>query len=103
MDAALLDKLRRRPLWQVCGPAGDGIGDVSAAGSTASPGRLVGLGIGDVVVLGQGAGGSNTDTIFTLRLQPGSTRITQIPRDSYINPDGFGAMKINGLLRRGGL
>ena len=44
--------------------------------------------------------GGNTDTIFTLRLQPGSTRITQIPRDSYINPDGFGAMKINGLLRR---
>ena len=61
-----------------------------------------GLGIGEVVVLGKDAGGTNTDTIFTLKVQPGSTTITQIPRDSYINPDGFGAMKINGLLVRGG-
>ena len=101
--SALLDKLRRRPLWQVCG-LGLATGLVMSV-PLAQRHPLAGwwgLGIGDVVVLGQDAGGSNTDTIFTLRLQPGSTRITQIPRDSYINPDGFGAMKINGLLRRGG-
>ena len=100
---ALLDKLRRRPLWQVCG-LGLATGLLMSV-PLAQRHPLAGwwgLGIGDVVVLGQDAGGSNTDTIFTLRLQPGSTRITQIPRDSYINPDGFGAMKINGLLRRGG-
>ena len=62
-----------------------------------------GLGIGDVVVLGQDAGGSNTDTIFTLRLQPGSTRITQIPRDSYIDAEGFGGIKLNALMAYGGV
>ena len=101
--SALLDKLRPRPLWQVCG-LGLATGLLMSV-PLAQRHPLAGwwgLGIGDVVVLGQDAGGSNTDTIFTLRLQPGSTRITQIPRDSYINPDGFGAMKINGLLRRGG-
>ena len=61
-----------------------------------------GFGIQDVVVLGRDAAGSNTDTIFTLRVEGGRTVITQIPRDSYVNSDGFGAMKINGLLAAGG-
>ena len=101
--AALLSNLRHRPLWQVCG-LGLAVGFlVSVPLARRHPlAGWWGLGIGEVVVLGQDAGGSNTDTIFTLKVKPGSTRITQIPRDSYINPDGFGAMKINGLLRRGG-
>ena len=100
---AFFDKLRRRPLWQVCG-LGLAAGLVMSV-PMAQRHPLAGwwgLGFGDLVVLGQDAEGSNTDTIFTLRLQPGSTRVTQIPRDSYINPNGFGAMKINDLLRRGG-
>ena len=101
--AALLSNLRHRPLWQVCG-LGLAVGLlVSVPLARRHPlAGWWGLGIGEVVVMGQDAGGSNTDTIFTLKVKPGSTRITQIPRDSYINPDGFGAMKINGLLRRGG-
>ena len=101
--AALLSNLRPRPLWQVCG-LGLAVGLlVSVPLARRHPlAGWWGLGIGEVVVMGQDAGGSNTDTIFTLKVKPGSTRITQIPRDSYINPDGFGAMKINGLLRRGG-
>jgi LCP family protein required for cell wall assembly len=101
--AALFSNLRHRPLWQVCG-LGLAVGLlVSVPLARRHPlAGWWGLGIGEVVVLGQDVGGSNTDTIFTLKVKPGSTRITQIPRDSYINPDGFGAMKINGLLRRGG-
>ena len=56
----------------------------------------------EVVVLGRDAAGSNTDTIFTVRVEGGRTLITQIPRDSYVDADGFGAMKINGLLAAGG-
>ncbi|AII43187.1 hypothetical protein KR100_07400 [Synechococcus sp. KORDI-100] len=65
-------------------------------------GSWAGFGVQDVVVLGRDASGSNTDTIFTLRVEGGRTVITQIPRDSYVNADGFGAMKINGLLAAGG-
>ena len=65
-------------------------------------GSWAGFGPKEVVVLGRDASGSNTDVIFTVRVQGGRTTITQIPRDSYIDSDGFGAMKINGLLARGG-
>ena len=92
-----------RPRWQVCafGLACGLMLSVPFARTHPLRGGW-GLGIGEVVVLGKDAGGTNTDTIFTLRVQPGITTITQIPRDSYINPVGFGAMKINGLLVRGG-
>ena len=92
-----------RPRWQVCafGLACGLMLSVPFARTHPLRGGW-GLGIGEVVVLGKDAGGTNTDTIFTLKVQSGSTTITQIPRDSYINPNGFGAMKINGLLTRGG-
>ena len=77
----LLTKLRQRPLWQVCGLglAAGLVISVPLARRHPLAGWW-GLGIGDVVVLGQDAGGSNTDTIFTLRVQPGSTRITHAAR-----------------------
>ena len=84
---SLLTNLRQRPLWQVCG-LGLAAGLVISV-PLARPHPLAGwwgLGIGDVVVLGQDAGGSNTDTIFTLRVEGGRTVITQIPRDSYVMP-----------------
>ncbi len=101
--AKVVSRFLNRPLWQVCGIglAGGLLVSVPLAKGLPLAGWW-GLGIGEVVVLGQDAGGTNTDTIFTLKVQPGNTKITQIPRDSYINPDGFGAMKINGLLTRGG-
>ena len=75
--AALLSNLRHRPLWQVCG-LGLAVGFlVSVPLARRHPlAGWWGLGIGEVVVLGQDAGGSNTDTIFTLKVKPGSTRIT---------------------------
>ena len=101
--AKVVSRFLNRPLWQICGFGL--VGGLMLSVPFARPHPLSGwwgLGVGEVVVLGQDAAGTNTDTIFTLKVQPGSTTITQIPRDSYINPDGFGAMKINGLLTRGG-
>jgi len=101
--AKLVSRFLNRPLWQICGFGL--VGGLMLSVPFARPHPLSGwwgLGVGEVVVLGKDAAGTNTDTIFTLKVQPGSTTITQIPRDSYINPDGFGAMKINGLLTRGG-
>lgn len=96
-----LRQLLRRPLWQLCLIGLGGGFLLSVPLRVLAP--WTGLfGLGDVLVMGRDAGGTNTDTIFTLRLEPGLTRITQIPRDSYINPDGLGEMKINGLLIRGG-
>ena len=94
-----VSRFLKRPLWQVCGFGLAGGLMLSAPCARTHPlSGWWGVGIGEVVVLGKDAGGTNTDTIFTLKVQSGSTTITQIPRDSYINPDGFGAMKINGLL-----
>ena len=61
-----------------------------------------GIGEREVVVLGMDAGGGNTDTMFTIRLENGTTKITQIPRDSYINSARYGPMKINALYAYGG-
>ena len=56
----------------------------------------------EVVVLGMEDGGGNTDAIFTIRVENGETRITQIPRDSYVDSRNFGPMKVNALYARGG-
>ena len=84
--SALLDYLRRRPLWQVygLGLAGGLVVSVPFAWRRHPLAGWWALGIGDVVVLGQDAGGSNTDTMFTLRVKPGRTSITQIPRDRSV-------------------
>ena len=56
----------------------------------------------EVVVLGRDRIGNNTDVIFTVRVNS-TTTITQIPRDSYIDAEGFGAMKLNALMAYGGV
>lgn len=61
-----------------------------------------GIGDREVVVMGMDAGGGNTDTIFTIRIENGQTQITQIPRDSYINSARFGPLKANALYAYGG-
>jgi len=45
----------------------------------------------------------STDVILTVRVEGGRTFVTQIPRDSYIEVDGFGGMKINALMAYGGI
>ncbi|MEB3265047.1 MAG: LCP family protein [Cyanobacteriota bacterium] len=56
----------------------------------------------DVLILGTDVGGGNTDVIATVRSEGGVTRVTQIPRDTYIEADQFGPLKINALYTVGG-
>ncbi len=57
----------------------------------------------DVLILGTDVGGGNTDVIATLRIDGKRTSITQIPRDTYIEADSFGPVKINALYNLGGI
>ncbi|MFM9089203.1 MAG: LCP family protein [Cyanobium sp.] len=62
----------------------------------------VNLGQDDVLILGTDVGGGNTDVIAALRVEGGHTTIIQIPRDSYIETEQYGPMKINALYNAGG-
>ena len=56
----------------------------------------------NILLLGTDVDGGNTDVIATLRIDGGVTRITQVPRDTYIEAEGYGPMKINALYSIGG-
>lgn len=62
----------------------------------------VNVGDNDVLILGTDVGGGNTDVIAALRVEGGHTTVTQIPRDSYIETEQYGPMKINALYSAGG-
>jgi len=62
-----------------------------------------GVGNQDILLLGTDVGGGNTDVIAALRIDGNTTRITQVPRDSYIEAQGYGPHKINALYSLGGL
>lgn len=57
----------------------------------------------DLLLLGMDEGGSNTDVIATLRVEGGNTKITQVPRDSYVESPEYGPVKINALYGLGGV
>jgi LCP family protein required for cell wall assembly len=61
-----------------------------------------GLGDREVVILGTDVGGGNTDVMYTLRVQNGITKLTQVPRDTYIESSSFGPLKANALYAMGG-
>jgi LCP family protein required for cell wall assembly len=61
-----------------------------------------GIGNQDILLLGTDVGGGNTDVIASLRVDGGITRITQVPRDTYIEAEGYGPHKINALYSLGG-
>ena len=62
-----------------------------------------GIGRQDVLILGTDVDGGNTDVIATLRIDGNRTSITQIPRDTYIEAESFGPVKINALDNLGGV
>ncbi len=57
----------------------------------------------DLLVLGTDVGGGNTDVMFACRVENGTTRIIQVPRDTYIDSARFGGVKANALYAYGGL
>ena len=62
-----------------------------------------GVGDQDILLVGTDVGGGNTDVIAALRVDGGVTRIVQVPRDSYIEAEGYGPNKINALYAIGGM
>ena len=72
--------------------------------ATASPFAAWGAGIGreNLLVLGTDVGGGNTDVIAVVHVGEGVTRITQIPRDTYVEDGRYGPLKINALYSLGG-
>ena len=74
--------------------------------STIAPNPFAGWSQGltqqDLLLMGIDADGGNTDVIATLRVDGGISRVTQIPRDTYIEAEGYGPMKINALYALGG-
>ena len=61
-----------------------------------------GMGEKEVVILGTDVGGGNTDVMYTVRVDNGITKLTQIPRDTFIDSARFGPMKANALYAFGG-
>lgn len=57
----------------------------------------------DLLVLGTDEGGGNTDVITLVRVEGSVTRVTQIPRDAYIESERWGPLKINALYSLGGV
>jgi LCP family protein required for cell wall assembly len=72
------------------------------------PGKLAGLvnpfGLGDrqVLVLGTDKVAENTDVMFTVQVKDGTTRVTQVPRDTFVESSAYGVTKANALYALGG-
>jgi len=73
--------------------------------SLANPFAAWGLGIGNrnLLVLGTDVNGGNTDVIAVVHVGDGVTKVTQIPRDTYVEDSRFGPVKINSLYSLGGV
>ncbi len=72
------------------------------------PGTVVGLvnpfatGGRQVLVLGTDKVADNTDVMFTLQVKDGTTQLTQVPRDTFVETDAYGVLKANALYASGG-
>jgi len=63
------------------------------------------LGIHDrrILVMGSDKVGENTDVMFTVQIVDGTTRITQVPRDTYVESEQLGVVKANALYALAGI
>ncbi|MEB3306965.1 MAG: LCP family protein [Cyanobacteriota bacterium] len=81
----------------------------SLAALLKGPGSLVGLvnpfatGDRQVLVLGTDRVADNTDVIFTVQVKNGTTQLTQVPRDTFVETEAFGVLKANALYASGGV
>ena len=62
----------------------------------------VGISNQNLLLLGTDVSGGNTDVIAVLQVEDGVTHITQIPRDTYVEAERYGPLKINALYSLGG-
>lgn len=88
----------------LAGPLGDLLkGDVFKQGKELLKPFTAWIGAGDQDLLVMGTDrGSNTDVIATVRIKDGVTKITQVPRDTYIESPNYGPLKVNALYSLGG-
>jgi LCP family protein required for cell wall assembly len=56
-----------------------------------------------ILVMGIDKVGANTDVIFTVEIRDGATRVTQVPRDTYVESEHYGVLKANALYAFGGM
>jgi polyisoprenyl-teichoic acid--peptidoglycan teichoic acid transferase len=70
-------------------------------GEMASP--LAGIGSKQVLVVGIDQVGDNTDVMFTVAVENGSTTLLQVPRDTFVESERFGVLKANALYAYGGM
>lgn len=87
------------PLSQWLSSGGGGAGNPRITNPFAAWSRV---GDQDILLLGTDQAGALTDVIASLRIDGGTTRITQVPRDTYIEAEGYGPQKINALYPLGG-
>lgn len=89
------------PLPQLLGSLMAGL--MKAAPSVSSLVAPLGLDQHRIVVLGTDHVAANTDVMFTVEVQDGITRLTQVPRDTFIESDQHGVLKANALYAMGGV
>lgn len=56
-----------------------------------------------VLVLGTDRVADNTDVMFILQVKDGSTQLTQVPRDTFVESEHLGVIKANALYAFGGI
>jgi LCP family protein required for cell wall assembly len=68
-------------------------------------GNLVPFGISGrrILVLGTDKVSDSTDVMFTVQIKDGQTRLTQLPRDTFIESQQHGVLKANALYAFGGM
>ena len=79
----------------LAGPLGELLkGDVFKQGKELLNPFTAWIGAGDQDLLLMGTDrGSNTDVIATVRIKDGVTKITQVPRDTYIDSPSYGPLR----------
>ncbi|MFO8239342.1 MAG: LCP family protein, partial [Prochlorococcaceae cyanobacterium] len=60
------------------------------------------MGTQNILLLGTDEAGGLTDVIASVRIDGGTTKVTQVPQDTYIELDGYGPQKVNALYPIGG-
>jgi LCP family protein required for cell wall assembly len=70
-----------------------------------SLGHLVPFGISGrrILVLGSDRVSGSTDVMFTVQINDGQTRLTQVPRDTFVESSQYGVLKANALYAFGGM